>query len=133
MSRENLEVVRRIYEQWEKGNFHAGGDLWDRHVVFMPAPDLPEIGDYRGPEEVLEFMREFLKPWATYTIAADALIEAGDSVVVATSQRGVGRESGVVTDPEEQFHVWTFRGHRVVRFEAFRERAEALGAVGLSE
>ena len=31
------------------------------------------------------------------------------------------------------FHVWSFRGERVIRLECFRERGEALAAAGLGE
>jgi ketosteroid isomerase-like protein len=133
MSRENVEAVRAVYEEWAQGNFRAGGDLWDRRVVFVPIAELPDAGDYFGLEGVTTFMRAFLQPWTNFTITAGELIEAGDSVVVVARQRGVGRESGLVAELEQQFQVWTFRGRMVIRFEAFRERAEALEAVGLRE
>jgi hypothetical protein len=47
-------------------------------------------------------------------------------------QRGVGKESGLAVSML-QFHVWSFRGPKAIRFEVFRERVEALAAVGLSE
>ena len=31
------------------------------------------------------------------------------------------------------FHVWSFRGGKVIRLETFRERAEAFEAAGLRE
>jgi hypothetical protein len=34
MSEENVERVRTVYEQWAKGNFRAGGELFDDDVVF---------------------------------------------------------------------------------------------------
>ena len=132
MSRQNVEVVRAVYEEWGKGNFQAGGGPWDRRVLFIPVPDLPNVGEYLGPEGVTELMRGFLEPWTNFT-AAEELIDAGDSVVVAARQRGVGRGSRLVAEVPRQFQVWTFRGHAVIRFEAFRDRAEALEAVGLSE
>ena len=133
MSRENVERVRAVYAEWERGNFRAGGDLWDRRVQFIPTSELPDVGDYVGPLGVAQFMRQFLQPWTTFTITAEELIEAGDSVVVAAHQRGVGRESGLVADLPQQFQVWTFRGHTVIRFEVFQDRGDALAAVGLSE
>ena len=51
-------------------------------------------------------------------------------VVVGVVQRGAGSGSGAET-VLRYFHVWTFRGDKVVRWEDFRERAEALAAVGL--
>ena len=133
MSQENVEIVRAVYDEWAKGNFRAGGDLWDSRVVFVPVAELPDAGDYFGLEGVTTFMRAFLQPWTNFTITAEELIEAGDSVVVVARQRGTGRESGLVADMGQQFQVWTFRGRTVIRFEAFRERADALEAVGLQE
>jgi ketosteroid isomerase-like protein len=135
MSQENVEVVRAIYEEWAKGNLRAGRDLYDRRVLFIPIAEMFDARDfYVGPEGVAEFMRPFLQAWTNFTVTAEELIEAGDSVVVAARHRGLGRESGVLADePEQEFQVWTFRGAAVIRFEVFRDRAEALQAAGLRE
>jgi hypothetical protein len=53
-------------------------------------------------------------------------------VLVGVLQRGVGDESGAATE-FRYFQVWSFRGRKVIRLENFRERAEALEAVGLRE
>jgi ketosteroid isomerase-like protein len=133
MSQENVEIVRAVYDEWEKGNFQAGGGLWDQRVLFIPVPELPGSGDYHGPEGVSRFMRGFLESWAKYTIAAEEFTKVGDSVVVVTRQHGIGRGSGIAGQSSQQTHIWTFRGRAVIRFEAFAHRAEALEAVGLSE
>ena len=49
---------------------------------------------------------------------------------MAVRQRGVGVKSGAVTDLRYS-QVWSFRSR--IRLENFRERAEALEAVGLNE
>jgi ketosteroid isomerase-like protein len=133
MSQENVEIVRAVYDEWGRGNLRAGLDLYDPRAVFIPF-DNPDggMGFYLGAEGVGEFMRGWLKSWTDFTIAGEEFIETGDSVVVATRQRGIGRASGA---PAEvlYFQVWTFRGPAVVRLEQFRERADALEAVGLRE
>jgi ketosteroid isomerase-like protein len=133
MSQEKVDALRAVYDEWAKGNFQAGGDLWDQRVLFIPIAELPDSGDYHGPEGVSRFMRGFLESWTEYTIAAEKFTEVGDSVVVATRQHGTGRDSGIAGGRSRQTHVWTFRGGAVIRFEAFANRAEALEAVGLSE
>ena len=47
-------------------------------------------------------------------------------------QRGAGKESAA---PGEfrYFHLWSFRGRRVIRLEVIRSRDAALEAAGLSE
>ncbi len=130
MSARNVEAVRAVYERWGEGDFRAGVDFYDENVVFIQRPEFPETGTYVGLEELAGYMRHFLGSWEHITIAAEEFIEAGDSVVVAVLQRGAGTGSGAMTD-FRYFHVWTFRGPKVVRWENFRGRAEALAAVGL--
>ena len=133
MSQESVEIVRGVYEEWAKGNFRAGVDLYDRHLVYVPLGDLPDAeARYLGPEGIRVYMRGQLEAWTKLTITAEELVEAGDSVVVAAHWRASGEESGAPTE-HRLMHVWTFRGEAVVRLELFRDKAEALQAVGLSE
>ena len=36
--RENVEIVRRIYGEWGRGNFHEGTELYDPHVLLVLRP-----------------------------------------------------------------------------------------------
>jgi ketosteroid isomerase-like protein len=100
--------------------------------LFVLRPEFPDAGTYLGRERIAEYMRGFLEPWSRITIEAEDFTDAGDSVVVAVRQAGVGEESGAATELR-YFQVWSFRGRKVIRLENFRERAEALEAAGLSE
>lgn len=133
MSQENVDALRSVYEEWSKGNFKAGADLYDRHVIYIPRAEMPDTEvSYLGTEGIAEYMRGQLGAWTKLTITAEELIEAGDSVVVGARWRGEGHESGALGE-SLGFHVWTFRGRAVIRLELFGYRAEALEAVGLSE
>jgi ketosteroid isomerase-like protein len=126
----NVEAIRGVYEQWRNGDFTGGVDLFDPHVLFVIRPQFPDAGAYLGLERVAEYTRGLLEPWAKLTIEAEEVTGAGDSVLAAVIQRGVGEESGIATELP-YFHLWTFRGGRVIRFESIREREEALEAAGL--
>ena len=132
MSQENVDALRAVYDEWEKGDFRAGGDLLDPDVLFMPRTDLPDSGRYLGPEGMAEFMRGWLAAWTDFTVAAQEFIEAENSVVVAVRMEGIGPESRTPTGLH-YFDVWTFRGRAVVRRQQYRDRADALEAVGLPE
>jgi ketosteroid isomerase-like protein len=131
VTHDHVDVIRAVYERWAEGDFTAGFELYDPHVVLIQGPEFPEAGTYLGPQAITGYMRHFLSSWERITIAAEEIIEAGDSVVVKVLQRGSGTGSGAVTELP-YFHVWTFRGDKVVRWENFRERARAMEAVGLS-
>lgn len=132
MSRESVNAVRAVYEEWGKGNLRAGRDLYDPDVLFIPGPDWSDAGRYLGVEGIADFMRTYLDAWTKLSYVAEELIEADNSVVVAVHQRGTGTESGAPVE-WRGFHVWTFRGARVIRLEAFPNREQALNAVGLRE
>ena len=128
---QNTEIIRRIYERWAEGDFAAGPEHFDSNLVFVMRPEFPDSGTYLGPEQVAEYMRVFLEPWEWIKIEATEIIEAGDSVVVALTQRGLGIASGAETE-FRYIHVWSFRGPTIIRFETFRTREEAHAAVGLA-
>jgi uncharacterized protein len=132
VSRENVEAVRTVYERWGEGDFQTRLDLLDPHVVLVHDPEFEAGGPSYGIDAVVAFTRGMLEAWTRFTIEAEEIIPAGDSVVVEVHQRGIGRASGVATDLH-YFMVWTFRGTKVVRFESIRQRARALDAAGLSE
>ncbi len=132
MSEENVKAIRGVYERWAKGDFKAGVAIFDPLILFVMGSRFPESGTYLGPDEVTEFTRGFLEPWERISIDAEEIVSAGDSVFAAVRQHGVGIASGAGTE-FRYFQVWSFRGDRVIRFENFREREEALEAAGLSE
>jgi ketosteroid isomerase-like protein len=134
MSRENVEVVRRIYADWEKGDMRAGVELFDSDIVFASfMPDSTERITVRGPEGVETFMREFLAQWRDYRLFGEKFRQVGtNKVFVEGHQTATGRESGVAVE-DEAFSIWTFRGGRVVNLLFDRDRHRALEAVELRE
>ena len=132
MSQENVEVVRRMYEAWASGDFHAGADDLDPHVVFVVRPGIAEFGVFSGPAGVKTYMRRILESFERLTIEATHLRAVGDTVVARVFQQGKGRATGIEVD-DRYFQLFTFRGGRVVRMDVVRDEAEALEAVGLSE
>ena len=134
MSQENVEIVRRIYGEWERGNFREGTKLYDPYILLVVRPEFGlASGVYCGPDEVARYMREiFLAEWEGLVIAGDEFVDAGDSVLVRVHQRATGQQSGV-PGQLRYFQLWTFRGGSVIRIESVMGRADALQAAGLSE
>ena len=128
-----METLKRVYESWGRGDFTAGRDLYDEHVVLVLRADFPEAGPHYGREAIRDYMRnDFLRDFVGATIAGEEFIDAGDSVVVRVDQQATGPRSGVPVRMS-YYQVWTFRGESAVRLESIMERADALAAVGLSE
>jgi ketosteroid isomerase-like protein len=88
---------------------------------------------YRGHSGVERWRDVVDEVWDDFHAMLDELIDAGDDVVTASTIQGKGRESGVDVKMR-LFQVWTLRDSKVVRLVGgYRDRAEALEAVGLSE
>jgi ketosteroid isomerase-like protein len=134
MPQENVEVVRAIYEEWEKGNFLAALPLLDQEVTFETfMPDSDQLVVVQGLERLASFMRDWFGQWRDYRVTADEIRAVGtDHVFAAGRQAATGRQSGVEVD-SPGFTVWTFRAGKVVRLLAHYDRDAALQAVGLLE
>lgn len=125
-------MVRRIFDEWGRGDFRGAAALFDPYVLLVLHPEFPDPGTYLGPEAIANYTRDLLAAWEDFSIVAEDFVDAGDTVVVEVRQRGVGRSSGVVTELR-YVQVFTFRGDAIIRIESFAERDQALEAVGLRE
>ena len=127
MSKENVEVVRRIYE---------GGDLSDVEVIpdveYVNPPEAIEPGVRRGQADVTQALQSASESFDTARYEVHDLFEAGDVVIASVTffARMGGSDTEVV---QEEAHTWTFRDGRLARFEWGRDLKAALQAAGLSE
>jgi ketosteroid isomerase-like protein len=132
MSRENVEIVHRIYDSWASGDFRSPAEHFDRHAVLVLRPEFPDSGAFHGLDEIGEFNTRFLDQWERLTMEAKKIRAVGDTVIVRVAQRGKGKASGVEVE-DTFFTLLTFRGQKIVRMENVRDEGEARKAVGLSE
>ena len=132
MSDEKVQVVRRIFESWAKGDFRGGTDDLDPHVTFIVRKPFPEPVEVVGADAVARYMSDFLEQWDRLTIEAERFRPVGDTVLVRAVQRGAGKASGAATEVRYS-QLFTFRGRKIVRVESILDEAEALEAAGLSE
>jgi ketosteroid isomerase-like protein len=101
---------------------------WDHGDLELVGGD----GVYHGHDGIGALFRDALKAFREYHFRAVELTPADDHVLVAVDERSVGRASGVAVD-RRHYAVWTLRDGMVTRVRCFRDRAEALKAVGLEE
>jgi ketosteroid isomerase-like protein len=131
MSKENVEVVRRGFDLWNKGNMDALRELYDPDIIWRPPEGWPEPGPYVGREAVMRQLEQMRETWDADAIEPIGdFIHAADRVAVRFIWRGTGHgpESNM-----EVTQVITVRKGRVFLLEHFWNHAEALEAVGLSE
>jgi ketosteroid isomerase-like protein len=133
MSQENLDLVRSIYAEWERGDFGGTINRLDEHVVYTTfAAGEGDALTFHGRDAMISFQREFFSNWRKYRVEGHEFRDVGEMVLVEGHQYAEGKESGVSIDMP-LYAVWTFQDGRVIGLLLTRHRQEALEAVGLSE
>jgi len=133
MSRENVEVIRRMYERWlrdDRSLFEAFHPEIELHPD--PAADWVGVDDvYRGHAGVRRYMRQVYEAFEDYRPEVEELLDAGDKVITLAVEHGRGRGSGAAVEARKTAHVWTMRAGKAIRLDLYLDRTRALDAVGL--
>jgi ketosteroid isomerase-like protein len=139
MSQENVEIVRRAFDEFQEGlargdpaaPFDSGLNAPEAEWILPPnSPGFRQV--YRGREGFLEFMRTWTEDFH-WSIELERVIDAGDDSVVAVfHQRATGKASGVPVELHMAL-IYELQDGRVIRMRNFLDPAEALEPVGLRE
>ena len=132
MSQENVEIVRRHVEGWNRCDLTA----W--LASFRPDAEIdwscsrgPLKGVYRGHGELEAFWDAFWSTFEDVQLETHDLTEADSEVVFSNTAHVRGRQ-GIKVVARSTF-VYTFESGQITCLRLFQERAEALEAAGLSE
>jgi ketosteroid isomerase-like protein len=132
MSQENVEIVRRMYEE-SKTRPEALFEFLDEDVDWETTGlGVAGTAQGRGPDTVRKFFRSWVGAFEKWGYEAEELIDAGDAVIAQVHQWGRGKASGVTVD-NRFWQVWTLREGKAIRATHHKEKAEALEAAGLQE
>ena len=129
MSQQNVEIIKRGYEQFgTTGEIRADpGLVWDVSNLGWPDQQV-----YTGPAGAMQFNAEWAAAWDDWEMEPEDYIDAGERVVVILTQRGRSKATGIPV--EMRFaQVWTLRDGQGIRMQLYASVEEALQAVGLSQ
>jgi ketosteroid isomerase-like protein len=116
-----VELLRRVYADWARGDFSAGWDQLADDVQFIPLDDITDPARTRGRQAVRGFLDDLTESFSELTIEGLEFIDEGDRVLVRTVQRVVGRGSGA-SGEFEYWMQWVFdEDGQVIRFGAVRD------------
>lgn len=130
MSQENVELVRRVYDEWSRGDFSAGA-VFDPEVEFEMV-DWPGRATSRGVMEMREAWLASLKAWDDFRAEPTEFIDHEPHVVVLTHVTARGKGSGAAVRADTAT-VWTFEAGKVVRLALHWNPTNALQAAGLRD
>ena len=130
MSQENVETVERAIAAINARDIDAYLACCTENVELL----LPMVGaDYLGADGIRRFFTDIEDIGPDFRIEVQRVQAVGDNNVIAFMRTSAtGRASGIATGTEEQTNVYDFIEGKISRIRIFRDRDEALKAVGLS-
>ena len=126
MSEENVELVRRIYDAWDREQ--SARDFIAKDVEYVNPSYAVEPGIRHGRAS-FRMVRDI---YEDFMIEIEEILDAGgDDVLVLARYTASGRGSGVPLEGEHAY-VWTVRDGQAVRFQWFQSHREGCEAAGVT-
>jgi ketosteroid isomerase-like protein len=131
MSSANLDLVRSIYADWERGDFSSAA--WaDPEIEFAFAGG-PEPGSRTGLAGMAEGYRDWLRAWDDFRAEPEEyLVLDSERILVLVRNSGRGRTSGLELDERSVANLFQLRRGKVTRIVVYLDREQALADVGLA-
>ena len=130
MSEENVEIVRRSYAAWQRGDVPAMLEDVDPDIVIYRAE--PDGTTWQGPEGLVDVIADWTGNFDEFSSSVDDFTDAGDRVIVRMHQRGRGQASGVEVEADF-WCVHTLKDGKLIRYEIYTTKSQAFEVAGLEE
>ena len=131
MAQENVDVVRRFIDAFNRGDDDAALALTDPGIEFHT--DLIEQQAFRGHAGVRDYRRNLDDAWGSWRIENNRFLGAGEDQVLQLYQLILhGRESGIPVHLDGGI-LWTISNAKIASGVGFLNQAEALESAGMSE
>ena len=131
MSSENVAIVRKYIEAFNRRDFDSLIADTDPAVELSEWPEAPGAQTYHGPDGLRQAFEKWFESWEWMHLDIAEIIDAGSHVLVGLNQRARGSGSGVEVEITSH-NVYTFRDGKVTRVQLFIDREPALAAAGLT-
>ena len=128
MSRDNVEIVRRSLEAFNRGDLESAFATFDSAIEWCTAEDEPDQQTYRGLAGLRRFVESLAELWEARfegVVEFEDFIDCGEWVVVPWRARMRGKTSGIAVDVNETYAV-QLRDGKIVRVEEYRHTDDAL-------
>jgi ketosteroid isomerase-like protein len=133
---ENLDLVRSIFESWERGDYSAA-DWADPEIEFTVA-DGPAPGTQTGLAGMAQAYRRFLSTWEDFRTEPEHYREIDDErVLVYVRDRGRGKASGMeisqIMGTEDGAILFVICDGKVAKLVNYWDREHALADLKIEE
>jgi ketosteroid isomerase-like protein len=130
MSQENLEVVRRIYEAFARGDRDGLLAELDPSIRVYGRPSHPDTSVYQGLEGFLQFSETDWEAFHDVVYEPQDFLTEGRYVTVPIKQRGRGKASALAIE-ERIVNAWKVQRGKCVELRIFSTVDEAREALNV--
>jgi ketosteroid isomerase-like protein len=131
MSEENVEILRRMYAAFHRGDADGALTYFDPEVV-VDASVRVDGGIGHGREELNAIVGKWVGTWDEWREEIEEMRDLGSNVLVISTQLGRGRGSGIEVETRYGM-LYEVAGGKITRLTMYRSPAAALKAAGLRE
>jgi ketosteroid isomerase-like protein len=132
MSREEVEVVRRMYEAFHAGDADAALSHFHPSVLVDASRARPDLAVGKGIEYVNSTVTSWMSSFEEWREEIEEMRDLGSRVLVLSVQRGRGKGSGA--DVEARYGLlYDVHGGKITGMRMYRDVAEALEAAGAQD
>ena len=130
MSEGNLDVIRRGYEAFGRGDINALLESFDEHISWVTPgpPELATSGNRSGRQAVAQFFAAVNEVFEIQRFEPREFLAQDDRIVVLGSETARVRATGKVVDLD-WVHVFAMGNGKVVAFQEFFDTAAVVAAV----
>ena len=133
MSQENVEVVRKVIDAFNRGGVDAWLRFLSPDVVWESLPLVGFRDVYRGRAEAREWLEQLTEVFEEAHLEIEQITPLNDDAVLnELTESGRGRGSGLPGEQRIWEIVWFAEG-LITRRQPFSTRDAALEAAGLQE
>ena len=129
MGQKSVEVVKGVYEAFERGDVPAVLAAMADDIEWYETEGMPYGDLHHGPDAVVQnVLGPLARDIPDFAARPEELIASGDTVAVVAHYTGTGKATGQELDLPV-VHVWDVHDGKIARFRQFADTAKFLEVV----
>jgi ketosteroid isomerase-like protein len=132
MSREDIEVIQRGYDAWNRGDLEGVRAIYAPHITANAGALWPAAGEVHGPDAIIDAFASIFASFERTELVPEEFIERDEAIFVPTCWRGTLPDSDSAIE-QRLIAVYTVRDGQVDSIRYFHGMDEAIGAVRAAE
>jgi len=132
MSQENVEVVRRSFDAYTRGDVRNALVDFDPDVITRRVAPAPDPQTHHGHDGLLQVISDWTQDFDEFTATAEELIDAGDHVIMRVHQQAFGKHSGAPVEADFWF-IYTVGNGKITGLDMYTGKRQAFEAARVRE